>query len=145
MRWPVSQGTYVDLAVQEGDIYQVTQGKDESVTAYAIRLEDVMAHIWTKLPNEIGDADTYQKFKDHLFNGIVRVYETPSYTCMKTKWQKYADLIIAAHKAETEDDECKTNVYTKSAVAETSEPDLAQHHASVAALKQERGPRSSKT
>ena len=102
------------------NFYNVTQSNYKKVFSFAMRLEGTLNQIRLQWPRRITDQEVQQHLKDHLFNwehkhirdSIQYLYTNPRTT--------YSQLMIAAHKVESENEEAWDKVRARSAV--TTEP-----------------------
>ena len=94
--------------------YKVTQGNHEKVPSFATRLEGTLKQIRLKCPQWIVDCKVTWHLKDCLFHGVHKhirdciryLYSNPETT--------YSQLMVTAHKVESELEEVKDKVRTRS-------------------------------
>ena len=107
-----------DILMQ--NFYKFTQSNHEKVTSFAMRLEGTLNQIRLQCPRRIMDWEVQQHLKDCLFHGVCMqirdwiwyLYSNPRIT--------YSQLMIAAHKGESENKEAQDKVRARSVV--TTEP-----------------------
>ena len=109
-------GTVVSFDVLMQNFYKVTQCKHEKVPSFPTRLEGTLNWIRLQCPGRITDWEVQQHLKDCLFHGVCKhirdliryLYSNPGTT--------YSQLMIAAHKAESENKETHDKVRARSAM-----------------------------
>ena len=103
------------------NFYQMLQEKAEEIQTFAARLEGSLNKLRLRYPQKIAEGDVGKQLKDQLFYRMQKplqdsvccyIYDNPAVT--------YTQLMLAAHKAETEVVEPKTGktVISKSATIE---------------------------
>ena len=98
------------------NFYKVTQSNHEKVPSFAMRLEGTLNQIRLKCPKRITDWEVQQHLKDCLFHGVQKhIRDSICYLYSNSK-TTYSQLMVAAHKAENENEEAQDKVQAKSAV-----------------------------
>ena len=70
-------GTVASFDVLMQNFYKVTQGNNEKVPSFAIRLEGTLNQIQLQCPRRMIDLEAHQHLKDCLFHGSVNTFATP--------------------------------------------------------------------
>ena len=98
-------GTVASFNVLMQNFYKVTKGNHEKVPSFAMRLEGTLNH------------DVSWHLKDQLFHGVCKhIRDSIRYLYINPK-TTYSQLMIAAHKAESEMEEVKDKARARSAAA----------------------------
>ena len=114
--WPLSFGTEVSFNVLMQNFYKVTHNNNEKVPSFATRLEGILNQIWLQCPGRITDWEVQQHLKDHLFHGIWKHIRDSICYLYSNPNTMYSQLMVAACKAETENEEAQDKVWARSAV-----------------------------
>ena len=107
-------GTVALFDVLMQNFYKVIQGNHQEVPSFTTRLEGTLNQIRLQCPRRITDLEVQQHLKDCPFHGVCKhirdsiryVYSNPRTT--------YSQLMIAAHKAESENEEASEKVSARS-------------------------------
>ena len=99
------------------NFYKVTQGNNEKVPSFAMRLEGTLSQIRLQCPRRMMDLEVKQYLKDHLFHGVQKhicdciqyLYSTPR--------TSYSQLMVAAHKAKSANEEIRDKVRARATMA----------------------------
>ena len=113
-------GTVVSFDVLMQIFYKVMKGNHKKVPSFATGLEGTLNQTRLQCPRRITDQEVQQHLKDCLFHGVCKhiidsiryLYSNPGTT--------YSQLMIAAYKAESENEEAHDNIRARSAM--TTEP-----------------------
>ena len=98
------------------NFYKVTQGNHKKVPSFTIRLEGTLNQIQLKCPGWIADHEVLWHLKDHLFHGVHKhIRESIKYLYSNLE-TTYSQLMVMAHKAESEMEEAKDKIRARSAV-----------------------------
>ena len=123
-----------DILMQ--NFYKVTQGNHEKVPAFAMRLEGTLNQIRLQCPRRMMDLEVQQHLKDHLFQGICKHIRDSIRYLYSTPGTSYLQLMVAAHKAESKNQEIWDKVRARAAVAtdcREGTTELGQHFAKLMA------------
>ena len=106
-------GMVASFNVLMQNIYKVTQGNHEKVSSFTTRLEGTINQIQLKYPRWIADHKVPWHLKDHFFHGVYKhIRDSIQYLYSNP----YLQLMVVAHKAESEMEEAKDKVRTRSTV-----------------------------
>ena len=97
------------------NFYKVTQGNHKKVPSFATRLEGTLNQIRLQCPRRITDQEIQQHLKDYLFHGVHKHITDLKMYLYSNPGTTYFQLIIAAHKAESANEEACDKVRTRSA------------------------------
>ena len=67
-------GAVAPLDVMMKKLFGISQGKTESVTNYAIRVESTLANIQRDHPNQVDPAQMEASGRDRFFQGLKKTY-----------------------------------------------------------------------
>ena len=107
-----------DILMQ--NFYKVTQGNHENVPSCATRLEGTLNQIRLQCPRRVTDLEAQQHLKDHLFRGIHKHIRDSIRYLHSNSGTTYFQLMIAACKGESENEEACDKVRARSAM--TTDP-----------------------
>ena len=96
--------------------YKVTQNNHEKVPYFAMRLEGTLNQIWLQCPGKIVGWEVQQHLMDHLFHGVQKHIRDSIHYLYSNPDTTYTQLMVTAHKAESENDEAQDKVQAKSTV-----------------------------
>ena len=102
------------------NFYKVTQGNHEKVPFFATRLEGTLNQIRLQCPGAETDLEVQQHLKDCLFHGVHKHIRDSIWYLYSNPWITYSQLMIAAHKVESENEEAHDKVRVRSAM--TTDP-----------------------
>ena len=98
------------------NFYKVTQGNHEKVPSFATRLQGTLNQIQLKCPRQIADCKVSWHLKDCLFHGVCKYIRDSVRYLFSNPKMTYLQLIVVAHKAESDMEEVKDKVRARSAV-----------------------------
>ena len=102
------------------NIYKATQGNHEKVSSFATRLKETLNQIRLLCPGRITDQEVQQHLKDYLFHGVHKHIRDSIRYLYSNPGTTYSQLMIAACKAESENEEAHDKVRARSVM--TTEP-----------------------
>ena len=109
-------GTVVSFNVLMQNFYIVTQGNHEKVPSFVTRLEGTLNQIRLQCPGRMTELEVQQHLKDCLFHRVCKyIQDSIRYLC-STPGTSYSQLMVAAHKAESENEEMQDKVRARAAV-----------------------------
>ena len=114
-------GTVASFDVLMQNFYKVTQANHEKVPSFTTRLEGTLNQIRLQYPGRITDQEVQQHLKDHLLHGVCKHIRDSIRYLYSNPRTTYSQLMIAAHKAESENEEACDKVRARSAM--TTEPE----------------------
>ena len=94
-------GAVAPLDVLMKRLFSLNQGKTESVTNFAIRLESTLANIQRDHPQQVNKVQMDASERDRLFQGLKKVYRD-SLRYLYDTGAPYQAILTAARKAEAE-------------------------------------------
>ena len=98
------------------NFYKVTQSNHKKVPSFATGLEGILNQIRLQCPRRIMDQEVQQHLKDHVFHGVWKhIRDSICYLYSNPKTM-YSQLMVPAHKAESENEEAWDKVRARSAV-----------------------------
>ena len=110
-------GMVASFDVLMQNFYKVTQGNNEKVPSFATRLEGILNQIWLKCPGRIADHEVTCHFKDQLFHRVHKhIRDSIRYFHGNPK-TTYSQLMVAARKAESKNEDIKEKVKAQSLAA----------------------------
>ena len=110
-------GTVAPFDVLMQNFYKITQGNNEKVPLFAMRLEGTLNQIRLRCPRWITDCEVPWHLKEWLFHGVWKhVRDSIRYVYGNSK-TTYSELVVTAHWAESKTEETKERVKARSAVA----------------------------
>ena len=115
-------GAVAPLDVMMKKLFSLSQGKTESVTNFAIRLESTLANIQRDHPTQVTRIQMDASQRDRFFQGLKKVYRD-SLRYLYDTGSSYQAILTAARKAEAEVEHYKESepASAKGAQAMTSE------------------------
>ena len=119
-------GAVAPLDVMMKKLFSLNQGKTESVTNFAIRLESTLANIQRDHPLQVNKVQMDASQRDRLFQGLKKVYRD-SLRYLYDTGAPYQAILTAARKAEA-----KAEHYKESEPAQAKEV-----HAMTSAMMEE--------
>ena len=96
---------------------KVTQGNHEKMPSFAMRLEGTLNQNRLKCPRGIADCKVTWHLKDQLFQGVCKNIRDSIRYLPSNPETTYSQLVVAAHKVESETEEAKDKVRARSAAA----------------------------
>ena len=94
-------GAVAPLDVMMKKLFSLSQGKTESVTNFAIRLESTLANIQRDHPTQVTRIQMDASQRDRFFQGLKKVYRD-SLRYLYDTGSPYQAILTAARKAEAE-------------------------------------------
>ena len=121
------------LDVMMKKLFGLSQGRKESVTNYAIRLESTLADIQRDHPAQVnqGQMDTSQR--DRFFEGLKKTYRD-SLRYLYDTGSPYQAILTAARKAEAEADHYKEREAASAKGAQAVAPEVMEKLAAIKAI-----------
>ena len=120
-KFTVIFGTMAAFKVLMQNFYKVTQGNYEKAPFFARRLEGTLNQIRLQCPRRVTDLEVQQCLKDHLFHRVCKhIRDSIRYHLYSNPRTTYSQLMIATHKAESENEETHDKVRARSAM--TTDP-----------------------
>ena len=98
------------------NFYKVTQNNHEKVPSFATRLEGTVNQIWLQCPGRIMDQEVQQHLKYHLFQGVWKHRRDSICYLYSNPGTMYSQLMVAAHKVESKNEEAQDKVWARSAM-----------------------------
>ena len=99
------------------NFYKVTQGNHEKVPSFATRLQGTFNQIRLQFPGRAKDLEVQQHLKDNLFHGVHKHIRDSIRYLYSNPRTIYSQLMIAAHKTKSENEEACDKVRARSAMA----------------------------
>ena len=116
------------------NFYKVTQGNNDKVPSFATRLEGTLNQIRLQCPSRMTDFEVQHHLKDHLFHGVHKHIYDSTWYLYSTPGTSYLQLMVAAHKAESENEEIWDKVRARAAVVTDSGEGMAELGQQIAKL-----------
>ena len=113
-------GTVVSFDVLMQHLYSVTQGNHERIPSFTTRLEGTLNQIRLQCPGRVTDLEVQQHLKDCFFHGVHKHIRDSIRYLYSKPGTTYSQLMVAAHKAESENKEAHDNLRVRDAV--TTDP-----------------------
>ena len=107
-------------------IYTVTQGNNEKVPSFVMRLEWTLNQIQLQCPRRIMDLEAQQPLKDHLFHGVYKHICDSVLYLYSTLCASYSQVMVATQKAESENEEIWEKVRARAMVTTDSGEETAE-------------------
>ena len=98
------------------NFYKVVQSNHEKVPSFATRLEGTINQIGLQCPGRITDWEVQQHLKDHLFHGVCKHIRDSVCYLYSNPGTIYSQLMVAAFKVESKNEEAQDKVWARSAV-----------------------------
>ena len=102
------------------NFYKVTQGNHEKVPSFATRLEGTLNQIRLQCPGTVTDLEVKQQLRYCLFHRVCKHIRDSIRYLYSNPRTTYSQLMIAAHKAQSENEEACNEVRARSAM--TTDP-----------------------
>ena len=109
-------GTVVLFDVLMQNFYKITQRNHEKFPSFAMRLEGTLNQIRLQCPGRIMGWKVQVQLKDHLFHRVCKHIRDSIWYLYSYPRTNYSQLMITAHKAQSENEEAHDKVRAKSAV-----------------------------
>ena len=93
------------------------QGNNEKVPSFATRLEGTLNQIRLQCPRRMTDLEVQQNLKDHLFHRVKKHICNSIWYLYSTPGTPYLQLMVTAHKVESENKEIWDKVKARATVA----------------------------
>ena len=116
----VNFGTVASFNILMQIFYKVMQGNHKKVPSFTTKLEGTLNQIRLQCPGRITDQEVQQHLKDYLFHGVHKHIRDSLRYLYTNPGTIYSQLMIAAHKAESKNEEACDRVRARSAM--TTEP-----------------------
>ena len=98
-------GTVASFDILMQNFYKVTQGNPKEIPSFATRLEGTLNQIRLQCPRRVTDLEVQQHLKDCLFHGVCKHIRDSIRYLYSNPGTTYSQLMIAACKAESENEE----------------------------------------
>ena len=102
------------------NFYKVTQGNHEKVPPFTTRLEGTLNQIRLQCPRIVTYLEVQQHLKDCLFHGVHKHIRNSIRCLYSNPRTTYSQLMVVAHKMESENEKAHIKVRARSAV--TTDP-----------------------
>ena len=116
------------------NFHKVTQGNHEKVPSFATRLEGTLNQIRLQCLRRMTDLEVQQHLKDHLFHRVHKHISDSIRYLYSTPWTSYSQLMVAAQKAESENEGIQDKVKARAAVATNSGEEATELEQQIAKL-----------
>ena len=126
-------GAVAPLDVMMKKLFSLSQGKTESVTNFAIRLESTLANIQTDHPMQVNRMQMDASQRDRLFQGLKKVYRD-SLRYLYDTGAPYQAILTAARKAEAEAEHYKESEPATAKGAQAMASEVMEELAAVKAI-----------
>ena len=113
-------GIVASFDVLMQNFYKVTQDNHEKVPSSATRMEEAFSQTRLQCLRRVTDLEVQQHLKDHLFHGVHKYISDSIMYLYSNPRTTYSQLMIAAQKAESENEKAHNKVRARSAV--TTDP-----------------------
>ena len=108
-----------DTMLQE--FYSARQGKNETVSEFAARIEDTLTRV--RVTNPMSELEAQAQLRDRFFHGVRKSIRDTIRYLNESKEAKYNDLLVAARRSERENDEPKLHARVNAAQVLFAEPE----------------------
>ena len=98
------------------NFYKVTQGNNEKVPSFAMRLEGTLNQIQLQYPRRMMDLEMQQHLKDCLFPGVHKHFHNSIWYLYSTPDTSHLQLMVASQNAESENEETQEKVRARATV-----------------------------
>ena len=112
----------------------VTQGNNEKVPSFAMRLEGTLNQIRLQCPRRMMDLEVQQHLKDCLFHGVHKHIHDSIWYLYRTPETAYSQWMVTTHKVESENEEIQDKVRARAVVATDSRDGMAELEQQIAKL-----------
>ena len=112
----VTFGTVALFNVLMQNFYKVSQGNNKKVPSFAMRLEGTLNQIQLQCPGRMMDLEAQQCLRDCLFDGVRKHMHDSIQYLYNTLGKSYSQLMIAAWKVESENEETQDGVRMRAVV-----------------------------
>ena len=126
-------GAVAPLNVMMKKLFSLSQGKTESVTNFAIRLESTLANIQKDHPMQVNRMQMDASQRDGLFQGLKKVYRD-SLRYLYDTGAPYQAILTAARKAEAEAEHYKESEPPTAKGAQAMASEVMEELAAVKAI-----------
>ena len=121
------------LDVMMKKLFGLSQGRTESVTNYAIRLESTLADIQRDHPNQVNQVQMDTSQRDRFFQGL-KNSNRDSLRYLFDTGSPYQAILTAARKAEAEADHYKETEAASAKGAQAVAPEVTEELAAIKAM-----------
>ncbi|MCG8622255.1 MAG: hypothetical protein MJE68_09710, partial [Proteobacteria bacterium] len=126
-------GAVAPLDVMMKKLFSLSQGKAESVTNFAIRLESTLANIQKDHPTQVSRAQMEASQRDRFFQGLKKSYRD-SLRYLYDSGSPYQFILTAARKAEAEAEHYKEPEAASAKGAQAMTAEVMEELAAVKAI-----------
>ena len=126
--------TVASLDVLMQNFYKVTQGNNEKVPSFTMRLEGTLNQIRLQCPSRMMDLEVQQHLKDCLFHGVCKHISDSIWYLYGTPRTTYSQLMVTTHKAESENEEIWDKVRAMAVVTTNLGEEMAELREQIAKL-----------
>ena len=109
-------GTVTSFDILMQNFYKVTQGNNEKVPSFAMWLEGNLNQIQLQCPGRMTVLEAQQHLKDCLFHGVCKHICDSILYLYSTPGTSHSQLMVVAHKAESESEEIKDKMRVRATV-----------------------------
>ena len=109
-------GTVASFDMLMQNFYKAMQSNHEKVPSFAMRLEGTLNQIRLQCSRRSMDWGVQQHLKDHLFHGVHKYIRDSIHYLYSNPRIMYSQLMVAAHKVVSENEEAWDKVWARSAV-----------------------------
>ena len=109
-------GTVVSFNILTWNFYKVMQNNHKEVPSFPSRLEGTLNEIRLQCPGRITNQKVQQYLKDHLFHGVHKHIRDSKQYFYSNPGTNYSQLMIAACKVESKNEEAHDKVRARSAM-----------------------------
>ena len=127
-------GTVTSFNILMKNFYKVTQGNTEKVPSFVTWLEGTLNQIQLQCLRRMRDLEAQKNLKDHLFHGVHRHICNSVQYLHSTPATSYLQLMVAARKVESKNEETWEGVRAKAAVTTDLGEGMAKLHEQFAKL-----------
>ena len=121
------------LDVMMKKLFGLSQGRAESVTNYAIRLESTLADIQRDHPTQVNQVQMDTSQQDRFFQGLKKTYRD-SLRYLYDTGSPYQAILTAARKAEAEAEHYKETEAASAKGAQAVAPEVMKELAAIKAM-----------
>ena len=109
-------GTVASFNIIMQNFYKVTQGNNEKVPSFAMRLEGTLNQIQLQCPGRMMAMVVQQHLKDCLFHGVCKHFCDSVWYLYTAPSTSYSQLMVGSQKAESRNEETQKKVRARAAV-----------------------------
>ena len=110
-------GTMASFDVLMQNFYKITQGNNEKVPSFTMRLEGTLNQIRLRCPGQITDHKVPWHLKEQLFHRVQKHVRDSIRYLYGNSETTYSELVVTAHRVESKMEETKETVKARSGAA----------------------------